>query len=642
MVRLEPQHERIPDDVLTRAKELGDRVLATQDYKREIAIAGGGGFYYCEAIRWDEHVRVKIIDLTGNFLTHPRTGKLRLQPYFDNEMNEYYLTGIDGGGWRKDLSELANIYTYPLQDGDKGTWVATVFGTEIEWTDDENYGNCYWIGEDGATLSWKGPPNGFPIGGIYQIPGLTQSLGDGLSNTCFGVHIYEDGAYLCHGPQWFADNELKTLVVGAMYIDGRLFCQAVTNKTPGIFLQLWTTQDTGTTWTLVQEVTSTWPRTTAQISKDGKKFVYDSVLYTIADDLKSFASTTTIPAVAAGTRVVVGRGGYGSPYTYAGQLNLWPGMDVSEGLKNSVLSVDAKFKYETAGSGGYQKSEQPVYRGNPATQVAVSQYGTFANSEIWFSATANGTYCTLDWSGVDRVENGFGVKRTTQCNSDFTVTATANPQGVSGLYVRTAQVLDMVVSGDQGQVNPVQTGNMPYRPVTASQYYVSNAIGDVTWYTTKGTITSNGYATFSGTDYALVYAVDSCGRESNRLEVAIGRGTWVLTQNEGGYTPSESCGGYYGGYYNYLASDAGTTKVVVQLCWGCVYGSCSPSGGIAVDLQYTFNINDYAGYYATCSSVPSCFGPSAAGFWNGYGGSCPYVKWTCAHKETYSWRPITP
>lgn len=487
------------------------------------------------------------------FLTHPRTGSLRLQPYFDNQGNQYYLTGIDGGGWREDLSELANRYTYPLQDDDKGTWGITPEEVLIEWAENENYGNCYWWdGQvDGQVLSWKGPPNGLSISGMYNIPGVSQQEVGGTTPlyTTFGVYIYQDGEYLCHGPQWFEDDEMKTLVAGAMYINSVLCCLTITNKTPGFYLQLWKTEDSGANWLLQKEaVVGTRLRLSAQISKDGKSFVYDGVLYKIADDLSGFEKVEEIDTSVSGTMEVIGPGGYGSKYNYSGTKAIWSGMGVDGKLYHSLLDVSAKFGYSTSGGGGYQKSDQPVYRGNPATAIVVSQEGVYANGELYFKAEANGSYCSISWSGVDRVENGYGIKKLTQCNSNFSITATAQPQGVVGTLVRDVVVGDIAVSGPQGSVGSGSGGN-PDSPVSAGQYTATNAVGRITWSNDKGTISSGGYAVFSGCGTATITASDDCGRTAS-LPVIIGSGSWVWQSRT---QDSSSCSGHSGNLGEYAS-----------------------------------------------------------------------------------------
>lgn len=522
MIRLEPQHDKIPNDILARAENFGRATLTQGLYKDQMAIKAKGGFYLLEALQGAGIVRVKILEFIGNFLTHIRSGGLKLQPYFDNQTNQYYLTGIDGGGYRENLSELANRYTYPLQDDDRGTWVVNTTGPAVEWTSGENYGNCYWWdGEkDGQVLSWKGPPNGLSISGAYNIPGLSQienTVGTTLYYTTFGVYIYRDGDYLAHGPQWFVDNEMATLVAGAMYIGSVLCCLTVTNKQPdGFWLQLWTTADDGKNWKLIKEVpVSSRLRMSAQISKDGMTFHYDGTVYKIIPDKSDFTSSFTAPATSKGRRTVVGQGGQeeGS-YHYSGTTNIWPGLSPTDSLEYSSLTVDAKFDFTKTSSGGYQKSDQPVYRGNPATAVTVRQYGVFSNNEIWFIAEANGSYCTMDWSGVDRVENGFGIKKTQLCNSDYSITATANPQGVSGTFTQTYIPTLLSVSG-------------PYDMAVGSVYGVSNAIGEIRWEITQGKIVSGVITELGNCGEATITVRDQCKRSAH-FTGKLPNGHWIM------------------------------------------------------------------------------------------------------------------
>jgi hypothetical protein len=114
--------------------------------------------------------RVIVLISSVGLLSHPRTGNLNKVIFYDQDMNAYRLTAVSGGGWNKELQELAERNVYPLRDDDNGTWTTNSI---FAWTENENYGNEYW--SDGTEiLQWKSVPNGFNISSTYFIQGLSR------------------------------------------------------------------------------------------------------------------------------------------------------------------------------------------------------------------------------------------------------------------------------------------------------------------------------------------------------------------------------------------------------------------------------------------------------------------------------------
>jgi hypothetical protein len=488
----------------------------------------------------------------GDFAMHPRSGTVAKLPYYDNEMNLYTLPGINGGGWRQtdgEFAELATRFGYPLVDDDRGTFLITIDNEEfeVEWAgkDSENYGNIWWqgLGDNPPVLSWRGPPSiQFSISGAYNIPGLSQveSTSRGKSYyTVFGCHIYRDGrdgTRFCHGPQWFSDNEMATLVVGACYsIDSAgatwLVAICITRKGAGSFvLQVWRSNDEGTTWNLLNEFDTTGrARVPAFIAADGMVFVYDGTLYRI-DSAVSRVSRTgkRMPDNPEGTRTITGAGGYGSNYELHGTGYCWPGLSAAGELEYSSYTASARFISTGNGAANPTTKTVPVYRGSPATSVALSVSGSGGGgpcepagdgTNLVFTATVNGSYCQAIWSGVDCADGLAAVKQVEDCASIFSVSVTIQPQNITATYEHSTALPAIAVSG-------------PEQVYAGAAYSAANTVGPVTWSITKGTISQSGVITdVTGCGCATITATDTCGR-TGALVVRMPTGVWVSDNNQ--------------------------------------------------------------------------------------------------------------
>jgi hypothetical protein len=472
----------------------------------------------------------------GDFAMHPRSGTVAKLPYYDNEMNLYTLPGINGGGWRQtdgEFAELATRFGYPLVDDDRGTFLITIDNEEleVEWAgkDSENYGNIWWqgLGDNPPVLSWRGPPSiQFSISGAYNIPGLSQveSISRGKSYyTVFGCFIYRDGrdgTRFCHGPQWFSDNEVATLVVGACYsIDAAgatwLVAICVTRKGAGSFvLQVWRSNDEGTTWNLLNEfATPGRARVPAFIAADGKVFVYNGTIYRIDGAVSSVSRAgNRMPDNPAGTRTITGAGGYNSSYAFNGAGYCWPALDTTGNLVYSSFTDSAAFGFSGDSSQSYNTAVVPIYRGGPATTVSVEidySVGMVCNVDagdkkiVTLKASVNGTYCSVTWSGVYCAKDLCALLLLDNCETSFIASMTVHPQNITGTLEFNPSETTININGDEH----LAAGNT---------YTASNAIGSLTWAISKGVIDeSSGKITSlegltCGT--AVISVTDECGR----------------------------------------------------------------------------------------------------------------------------------
>lgn len=357
----------------------------------------------------------------GNFLTHPRSGKLKLQPYFDNQMNQYYLTGIDGGGWREDLSELANRYTYPLQDDDKGTWVVNAEDITCEWTVIENYGNCWWVGSDGTILSWKGPPNRhFYIDSTINIPGLSRqrevvSTGDTNTEfyTYFDYNVYQDGEVLCTAPY---------LVAGAFYMEDTLIVLCVANLRPnGFWLVPFKTDLTVFTELGGKFALSNPLLIPAFISKDASSFVFERVTYKVNDD--TTAIELVDPATAStGTQNEPPRSNIEQSYWYDGTFKksgirqLWV-----EPANDITANYTINDKTTTINKAAEKTVSVPIYRVVPDITLTINGPNT---ASVGFCYTPSYTVCSGSWSFSGGTIDNNGCITSVSCVSGASAVAT--------------------------------------------------------------------------------------------------------------------------------------------------------------------------------------------------------------------------
>ena len=463
----------------------------------------------------------------GDFTMHPRSGLMRSYPVTD----DITIPGINGGGWAQSgegFSELAARSPYPLVDNDHGTFVISIDGEdlEVEWADSasENYGNLWWsgTGDEPSVLSWRGPPSiQFPIGAEYTIPGLTMEVPSG--NSVFGCFIYSDGARLCHGPSWYPDEPERTLIVGACYATDEakkrwLVAVTVTHKGSAHVLQVWRSEATGKIWQLLNEFPSLRAAVTAFISQDGRRFVYGGQLYQIDAAVSSVVAGAKIPTSTTGTRTIHGAGGYGSTYHYEGVRHIWPALSKeTDGLAYTTIKEEAVF--DGTGSGDMTPATVaiPVYRGNPATSVAL--FVNYENGRYVFTAEAVGNFCSAAWTGVDSSNGLTAWKAPADCNNDISVSVTLNPQGVTALYEHSKQYGAITIFGD----NSAGVG---------SQYTASNTISPIAWTISSGSIDSaTGVVTEVGCGTATITVTDKCGRTGS-LDVRFPSGMWVSDNNK--------------------------------------------------------------------------------------------------------------
>lgn len=615
-------------DIRPTSKAAEAYVWFGQDCLRRAQRTGHGGAKAIRDGRWLVICKYTLNHATlitlsqGDFSLHPRSGSLRAYPVADDTT----IPGVNGGGWAQSgegFSELAARSPYPLVDNDHGTFVISIDGEdlEVEWADSasENYGNIWWsgTGDEPSVLSWRGPPSiQFPIGAEYTIPGLTMEVPSG--NSVFGCFIYSDGARLCHGPSWYPDEPERTLIVGACYATDEarkrwLVAMTVTHKGSAHVLQVWRSEDTGKTWQLLNEFPSLRAAVTAFISQDGRRFVYGGQLYQIDPTVSSVAAGAKIPTSVTGTRTIHGAGGYGSEYSYAAKKHVWPALDAAGNFVFSTITESAVF--EATGNGATRNNivSIPVYVGNPATSVSIIagyDAGTFT-----FHAAANGNYCDIEWTGVDGYSGDQAWKTPYNgcSNSGFSVSVTLSPNGVTDSYTF------------EGPATPAMTISGPESGVTTAQYSATNAIGDVTWTNSSGTITDSGVATFTGCGTAVITATDACGRTATK-EVRLTSGYWQLQSSVYFYA---NCAGAFS-----AERISGSTKVFMLFYANCIcvksmndYSWCQSETVPESPHPVPFMPDAYAGV-CTASAAP-------------YGGTyfTYHGLWqlTACHVATYSW-----
>ena len=569
----------------------------------------------------------------GDFTMHPRSGLMRSYPVTDDTT----IPGINGGGWAQSgegFSELAARSPYPLVDNDHGTFVISIDGEdlEVEWADSasENYGNIWWsgTGDEPSVLSWRGPPSiQFPIGAEYTIPGLTMEVPGG--NSVFGCFIYSDGAQLCHGPAWYPDEPERTLIVGACYATDEakkrwLVAVTVTHKGSAHVFQVWRSEDTGKTWQLLNEFLSLRAAVTAFISQDGRRFVYGGQLYQIDAAVSSVVAGAKIPTSTAGTRTIHGAGGYGSTYHYEGVRHIWPALSKETGeLVYATVREEAAFGGTGSGDAKNQTTQIPVYRGNPATAVSI-QVGFDAG--FTFAAVFSGSYCSIQWSGVDSYQGTTAWKAAPDgCNTDFTVSVTLMPQGVSDTYTHTAEQEDMTVSG-------------PASASVGTQYSANHAIAPVTWSVSSGAINDNGQITELGCDPTIT-ATDFCGRTASlpTTNVKIISGPDVATLGAQ-YSVSGASGKVT------WAISAGTinaeTGVITKTSCGTITITVTDSCGAANKVVRGVNGSWVrVDYFISGAGLCTCGAPSICTIYTSPARRISYISYCCSYTEAGNCAP---
>lgn len=477
----------------------------------------------------------------GNFICHPKTGSLKSYLQYDEQST---LQGPSGGGFvNKDgvYQETSNFEVYTLVDDDQQSFVVSIDDTtlETEWAGAGNgYGNLYWIGQgdNPRVLSWRGPPNvQFPVPLGVTLSGFSQPRGG--STSVFGQKIYQDGKTLVKCPQIDSENPTQTVVVGACYAtDSKgveyLLCFSVGRLGSATYLVVSKSTNQGENWTTVRNIQVSETNLQAFISQSGKKFVYSRTLYQINDDL------TNITAIQQGqtnsniTRTVVGKGGYDSSYTYSGTNTIWPTLK-DDNLSITTVSTQANFS--SSGTSDYveKKITVPVFTGNPATAVTITNEGAGNPCEggsdegyvVTFAAHPNGNYCSVNWSGVDCFNGLMAKKVIPNCNSSYSVTVSLSPNGVSASYSKDEVLQPLIITG------PQNSGNHAYPGIGEGSYGTQNSVGTVTWATSCGTITQSGQATFTGcgcpTATATITASDECGRTATLEVITNNSGYWV-------------------------------------------------------------------------------------------------------------------
>ena len=465
----------------------------------------------------------------SGFLCHPRSGPLRDIPITEASPTPTNIVSVYGGGYRLNQSgvfeEIENRTTYPLEDFDKGTFIIEPIDTpSAEWTSEENYGNCWWVGSEGEVLSWRGAPNRYwDVAGTTNIPGISTAeieINKTQIFTSFGIYVYSEGAILCKAPTFDPLTPMSSLIVGAFFYVGKLYVMTVSRDSLGIGFYLWSSSDSGATFTQIGDrVPTTRAKVPCFISPQGDCFIYENVYYKLSTAGDSISEQIKMPDDVMGTKRVTGnRGAVGGVYEFNGATAYtWYGLNSTNTPVYSTLTHNAKFDYNSSGNSEGSSVDVPIYTGNPATSVTIHR-GTIVDGIIPFSATANGAYCSVSWSGVDSFQGLSAVKRVANCNSDLTVSVTLNPMGITQTYSESTVIGAFSISGDVGVPS--------IRGVTEGQYTAINAIGPVTWTNSKGTISESGYATFSGCGSATITATDSCGR-SDSLSVALSDGDWI-------------------------------------------------------------------------------------------------------------------
>ena len=530
-----------------------------------------------------------LIILGGTFLCHPRSGPLRPITY-TSEVDNSVLLSVYGAGFGQNGGSGDERRIYPLVDNDQYTFSIDSELLSSEWDSDEAYGNMWWIGEDGTTLSWHSTPNRhFKISSKTRIEGF--SLAEGMNSTSFGFYIYQDGVKLCHGPQPIADDENGTLVIGACYFKGTLIAIVVTTiQGVGVSLQVWKSSDTGVKWTQIGgDLPCGKAYTPAFINTAGNIFAYEGNAYKISDSLDAVTKIESIPVTTIGTKVVDGRGGYGSNYSYTGStINLWPEIDASDKLIYSAVKSSAKFTYSASSTSTNAPTTvtKPIYRGNPATSVSVNTTESGEGIGLHFIATITGgeSYCKATWSGVDSSSGLTATADLAPCGGD-TVTITLEPQGVVGSYTMPDPAGVITVTGDE-------------QAVFNSGYTATNAVGTVTWSVSSGTIDSNGTITVVGCGTATVTATDSCGRTGTKT-IYYAAGYWIYTNPTctstacgGGATCvgfwKSDCSSYYLSLGNWIADHTYMGPVYYNTGdTGCLSAPCDNSIGERKANMYT-------------------------------------------------------
>ena len=569
-----------------------------------------------------------IVIQRGDFLMYPRSGSLRAYSVGD----DITTTGVNGGGYVKAGTQFAQLsarHPYPLVDDDHGTFLITIDGEEleVEWAapGEENYGNLWWsgTGDDPPVLSWKGPPSvQFGLPTTSDISGLTQPDHSGVS-TPFGCYIYQGGARI-HGPQPLHDSELATLVVGACYArddSGRdwLVAVCVTARGSKYFLQVWRSKGSGEDWELVADFPSVRASSPAFISSDGRSFVYAGTCYEIAAGVSSVRSGASIPTVQDGTRTVTGTGGYGSSYEFAeGAGHCWPSISSNGELVFSTYTESASFTGTGNGDTQNQVVQVPVYRGNPATDVSIIV--GYDNGFV-FDAVFSGSYCSAIWSGVDRYKDTRAWKSMTDgCNSNFTVSVTLLPQGVSDTYTHTAEQEDMTVSG-------------PASATVGAQYSANHGIAPITWSISSGAISDSGQITELGCN-PTVTATDFCGRTASlpTTNVKIISGPDVATLGAQ-YSVSGASGKVT------WAISAGTinaeTGVITKTSCGTititVTDSCGAANKVVRGVNGTWVVVET---FNPGAALCSCGAPSSCTIYTSPARRIYYISYCCSYKET--------
>jgi hypothetical protein len=457
----------------------------------------------------------------GNFLCHPRSGTLKQIPYFDNQMNEYSLTGINGGGWNEAGGEISNRTVYPLQDDDNGTYVINADDLTAEWTSSENYGNIWWIGEDGTTLSWHGNPNRhFPIDTIYNIPGLTEVenvIGEPPNSkqffTCFKNNVYQDGEILA------TVLYEKHLVAGACYQDSTLLV-AVVDGTVGYKLKLLKQQTDGDGW---DQVGSTFPtarlKTPAFFSSDGKTMTFDGAEYNISPTV--FTLKTASAYKYSGTQTEgTDRRTFGKQGTITG---LWLENGISE-----TLAYKSDISTTTTGTGASTATKTvPLVSAGSATYVTITGPETGRDGCLYFGFETDGPYCEAVWSGsVDKYGKYCPplAQVCTPGSPGYSATITLSPKSLSDTYTVASNYISpspVVVRGPDN--------------AAVGQYSASGGIGTFTWSISCGTINADtGYVSSTSgcagcptSATVRITATDPCGNSSYIDSPIPGTGSWV-------------------------------------------------------------------------------------------------------------------
>lgn len=437
-MRIEPTSERCLDYLW-----FGQHCLDLQSTGNK-ALSDGRTIVIC---KYTPEKATLIVIEGGNFFIHPRSGKVQTLV----DLGDTFLQGVNHGGYQQNadgsFTPLARQYNqaegkdisysaYPLIDDDHGTFIVNVEDVEADWTEDENYGNCWWIGEDGVALSWKGTPNRLiPIPTNYLIPGITTATGFNVS-TCFSGNIYSNGAVLCTAPR-IGDNS-DVFVAGACYIDGYLICISHQHSDQGDWIYVHKSSDSGTTWELIGDQKAGQQLITpAFISADGKTFSLNNVLFNISDDLKTLSVVSTVVGSSTGSKQLI----EGQGYRYSGSITgLWPGMSTASALVSSSATLTASLLSSGDTNATTNSFNIPIVRPNAAKQVSIIETGLNAAGACTGAAytlgftTDGGSYCSAEWSGDVTMRGGIPVLCVDGCSATGTVTL--QPNGVSASYTK--------------------------------------------------------------------------------------------------------------------------------------------------------------------------------------------------------------